>query len=226
MIHMPMKKKVLYLCLFVTGLVFGLASCSEQSDTFDKYADWKSRNALYFRNVADTAQTEIAKAKASYGDQWEEHCDWRMFRSLAQDPDLAGSVTDSILVRVMSKGTGKGCPMWTDTVRIHYRGLLMPARDIVNGKDTIIQDVFESTFTPPLNLNTAFPVLSSVSSLIDGFSTALQYMYCGDYWRVYIPQNLGYGSNVKTSIPAYSTLIFDLYLVDYFAPGSGIPDWN
>lgn len=221
-----MKKNILYFFLLLAGLLLGVASCSEQSDDFNKYADWKSRNALYFQNVADTARTEIAKAKALYGEQWQEHCEWRMFRSLSQDPDMEGTVTDSVLVKVLQQGSGKGCPMWTDTVRVHYRGLLMPTRDIVNGKDTVIQDVFESTFTPPLDLKTAFPVLSSVSSLIDGFSTSLQYMHCGDYWRIYIPHNLGYGSNAKTSIPAYSTLIFDLYLVDYFVPGEEIPDWN
>lgn len=219
-----MKHNILYFLLSL--LLFGIASCSEQTDTFNKYSDWQSRNALYFRNVADTAQTEIAKAKAQYGDQWQEHCSWRAFRTLTQDPDMSGTITDSVFVKVLAAGTGKGCPMWTDTVRVHYRGLLMPARDLVNGKDTVIQDVFESTFTPPLDLKTAFPVLSGVSSLISGYSTALQYMHCGDFWRIYIPQELGYGSTAKTSIPAYSTLIFDVYLVDYFAPGEDIPDWN
>ena len=67
--------------------------------------------------------------------------------------------------------------------------------------------------------------LFGVSGTIAGFGTALQYMHCGDRWMVYIPETLGYGSTAQNKIPAYSTIMFDVTLVDYFYPGEGIPDW-
>ena len=54
--------------------------------------------------------------------------------------------------------------------------------------------------------------------LVDGFATALQHMRRGDHWMVYIPYQLGYGSQSQTGVPAYSTLIFDLRLVDFWSP--------
>lgn len=46
----------------------------------------------------------------------------------------------------------------------------------------------------------------------EGWTLALQYMAVGDKWRLYIPYYLGYGSTATTAVPAYSTLICDIYL--------------
>ena len=218
-----MRKYVWYLCcLFLS--VFAFVACDENEATFDKYESWQQRNKVYFEQVADTARRAIAAAKAEYGDQWEQYCDWRMYQAYTKP--VTTKLTDSICVKVLETGTGKGCPLYTDTVRVHYRGTLMPTKDIINGKDTVVQDVFDYSFVPPLDLNLAFPKLFGVSGTIAGFGTALQYMHCGDRWMVYIPETLGYGSTAQNKIPAYSTIMFDVTLVDYFYPGVGIPDWH
>lgn len=218
-----MRKYVWYLCcLFLS--VFAFVACDENEATFDKYESWQQRNKVYFEQVADTARRAIAAAKAEYGDQWEQYCDWRMYQAYTKP--VTTKLTDSICVKVLETGTGKGCPLYTDTVRVHYRGTLMPTKDIINGKDTVVQDVFDYSFVPPLDLNLAFPKLFGVSGTIAGFGTALQYMHCGDRWMVYIPETLGYGSTAPNKIPAYSTIMFDVTLVDYFYPGEGIPDWH
>lgn len=220
-----MRKCVWYLCcLFLSAFAF--VACDENDATFDKYEGWQQRNKVYFEQVADTARRAIAAAKAEHGDQWEQHCDWRMFQSYYKVAGSAATLTDSICVKVLKTGTGKGCPMSTDTVRVHYRGMLMPTKDIVNGKDTLVQEVFDYSFVPPLDLNLAFPKLLGVSGTIVGFGTALQYMHCGDRWMLYIPETLGYGSTAQDKIPAYSTIMFDVTLVDYYSPGSNIPDWH
>ena len=57
------------------------------------------------------------------------------------------------------------------------------------------------------------PSTFSLGGVVDGWTTALQQMHVGDVWRLYIPQSLGYGSSTSNSnIPAYSTLVFDVYL--------------
>ena len=51
-------------------------------------------------------------------------------------------------------------------------------------------------------------------------------MHRGDYWRVYIPYQLGYGAVKNGTIPAYSTLIFELALIDFSPAGTVMPAWN
>lgn len=75
-------------------------------------------------------------------------------------------------------------------------------------------------------MQTAVPALMGTSSSIAGFATALQYMHVGDNWLVYIPTELGFGSQEQTTIPAYSALTFHIVLVDYFKPEDEIPAWK
>ena len=49
-------------------------------------------------------------------------------------------------------------------------------------------------------------------------------MHRGDHWTVYIPYQLGYGASASGMVPAYSTLIFDLRLVDFSHPGTKLKD--
>ena len=62
--------------------------------------------------------------------------------------------------------------------------------------------------------NGALPTRLKVSNLIDGFSTALQHMREGDRWEVWIPWRLGYGSTDYGNIPAYTTLVFEIELLE------------
>lgn len=220
-----MKKCVWYLCSLCL-LALSFVSCDENDSTFDKYQGWRQRNAVYFEQVADSARQAIAAAKAAYGSDWEQHCDWRMYQNVYKVAGSEAKLTDSICVKVLASGTKSGTPMFTDTVRVHYRGMLMPTKDVIDGRDTLVQDVFDYSFVPPLDHNLAFPQILGVSGTIVGFGTALQYMHRDDRWMIYIPQNLGYGDAAKEKIPAYSTLLFDVTLVDYYAPGAGIPDWH
>lgn len=56
---------------------------------------------------------------------------------------------------------------------------------------------------------------SKVNGLIPGVQYALQSMNVGDKWEVVIPQQLGYGAYSRGyTLPAYSTLIFDIELLE------------
>lgn len=203
-----------------------MASCSEEDNAYDPYANWQARNAEYFLQVVDSARQAIAEAKALYGDQWEDHCEWRMYKSLTKSPSWQSSVTDSICVHVFNRGTGKGCPLWTDTVRVNYRGFLMSAQYLVNNEMRTQQTVFAQSYVGDFDLGRVVPTLMSVVSTVPGFATALQYMHVGDNWLVYIPSELGYGSQSQSTIPAYSTLTYQIYLDDYYTAGETIPDWK
>jgi len=65
-----------------------------------------------------------------------------------------------------------------------------------------------------------------VSGVVDGFTTALQHMRKGDRWKVYIPYQLGYGESANSSIPGYSTLVFDITLNNFWHVGETVPGFH
>ncbi len=71
-----------------------------------------------------------------------------------------------------------------------------------------------------LDPETATPEKISGRCGDSGWSTALMKgfggMKAGDQWKLYIPYPLAYGKDGTEGIPGYSTLIFDVNLVDIF----------
>jgi len=50
--------------------------------------------------------------------------------------------------------------------------------------------------------------------VVDGFSTALQRMQVGDKLEVWMPWKLAYGESGNSTIKGYTTLVFEIELVD------------
>jgi FKBP-type peptidyl-prolyl cis-trans isomerase len=96
-----------------------------------------------------------------------------------------------IYYEVLKEGNGVR-PVRGNVVNVAYKGCLY--------NDTT---AFDSSLDYDVRIGT---------KVIEGWSLALENMHVGDKWRVYIPYNLGYGSTGTTDIPAYSTLIFEIYL--------------
>lgn len=233
-------KKYIYIVL---AMACCLASCSETNDEYNPYENWAVRNAAWFEDTVQVARTAIAEARAVYGDRWQEHCRWRMYKSVYKTTESEGPVTDSICVRIIknhleeaagedagmadayAQAVAKGSPAANDSVRVNFRGWLMPTRNYTgNGSEMdLVQDVFTTTYYGDYNPETASPQLMPISGLVDGFGTALQYMLDGDDWMVFIPQNLAYGSSSKGSVRPYSTLQFRIHLVRWYESGTGIP---
>lgn len=198
---------ILYL-LALLAPVGLLSSCSESDNEEEEFPNWKKTNEQYFNNLY-----AMAKSGADMGDKsWKVIRQWSLEESTAKDP------YDYIVVNVLENGTGSGCPLYTDSVKVHYEGRLLPSTSYPDGY------VFDKSFTGEFNPATALPAKFAVSGMIDGFTTALQYMHIGDHWKVYIPYQLGYGSSASGSIPAYSTLVFDVTLVSYYRAGVEVPD--
>ena len=103
----------------------------------------------------------------------------------------------------------------TDSVTVHYTGRLLPSASYPQGYQ------FDSSYAGTFDAVTATPTKFAVTSVVKGFSTALMHMHRGDHWRIYIPYQQGYGSVAKSSVPAYSTLIFDLRLEDFWRKTKG-----
>ena len=183
-------------------------SCSEDTGEEDEYANWQERNEAYFATLADSLSANPAS--------------WQRIKNFSLDPQGEGLPTDYIYVKTIASGTGDERPVYTDSVRVCYQGRIIPTASYPQGY------VFDGTVYGTYSLQTSATSRMKLSTLIAGMSTALQHMHRGDYWRVYIPANLGYGSQDKTSagIPPYSTLVFDLTLVDFSPAGKAMPAWS
>ena len=62
--------------------------------------------------------------------------------------------------------------------------------------------------------NTDSVLTTKVSALVEGWAIALTNMHVGDSVKVVIPAAQGYGAYAHGSVPAYSTLVFNIKLVD------------
>ena len=114
-------KKVL---LLIVPLLL-LASCKDSEAESNVRQNWPERNVQWFAEVYDAARAEIETAKAQYGNDWEEHCNWRVYKTLLKSQDVQGPPSDYVVCKINEKGDGDWSPAYTDSVRLYYRGWIM-----------------------------------------------------------------------------------------------------
>lgn len=95
---------------------------------------------------------------------------------------------------------GNLTPLLTSTVDVKYKGWL--CNDVP----------FDSSYNLRTNGDSIFR--TQLTSLISGWTIALQYMHVGDSCRIVVPYQLAYGAQSSGKILPYSTLTFDIKLVD------------
>ena len=96
---------------------------------------------------------------------------------------------------VLSEGSGRS-PKATDTVRCHYEGRLLDG------------SVFDSSY------QRGEPADFGLNQVIAGWTEGVQLMKEGAKYRFFIPCRLAYGERgAGSSIPPYSTLVFDVELI-------------
>ena len=200
-----MKKYIICLFAVTMGLI-GLSSCSEEASEEEEFANWKERNDLYLTALAEDSMQQAG---------------WQRFKKYSLDQNEEGAVSDYVYVKQIEKGEGTGSPLFTDSVRVVYQGRLIPSKSYSKGY------VFDGTVYGTYSSKTAYTSRQKVSGLIAGYTTALMHMHKGDYWRIYIPYELGYGeSGSGTKVPGYSVLIFDLTLLDISPIGEVMKPWR
>ena len=108
-----------------------------------------------------------------------------------------------LLYKVIEEGNGE-VPIIGNYVNVAYKGWIY--------NDTISMDTYINGTLDPDNVfeKSNDYQLQIGSDVIEGWNLILQQMPVGSKWRVYLPYYLGYGNYDSGSIPAYSTLIFDI----------------
>jgi FKBP-type peptidyl-prolyl cis-trans isomerase FkpA len=95
---------------------------------------------------------------------------------------------------VLRDGSGPK-PRITDTVTVHYKGTLIDGT------------VFDSSYDR--NQPATFPLMQ----VVPGWRQGIPPMPVGSKYKLYIPPDLGYGSQDKGTIPPNSVLIFEVELL-------------
>lgn len=116
---------------------------------------------------------------------------------LAENKKEEGVTTlpSGLQYQVLQEGSGKS-PSKTDTVTTHYHGTLIDGT------------VFDSSY------ERGQPATFPVNGVIAGWTEALQLMKEGAKWRLFIPSELGYGSQgAGDDIGPNAALIFDVELL-------------
>ncbi len=97
--------------------------------------------------------------------------------------------------KVLQQGTGAVAKA-TDKVKVHYEGRLIDGT------------VFDSSY------QRGQPTSFAPNQVIKGWTEALTMMPVGSKWQLYIPQELGYGARGAGKIPPFSTLVFDVEVLE------------
>ena len=193
-----MKKYILLSLLFTQCLLL-FTSCDETEEV-NKYADWRNRNEAFIDSLK-----RVYDAKT--------------------DPELIQIIPYAeknypIYAKKLKTVTSGETPLYTDSVTVFYRGMLID--EAVFGAATTPHyytklyqslDVFDKNFEGEEPNAFESPTKFFVNGVVAGWREVLQRMKVGERWEVYIPWQQGYGSSVSGTIPAYSTLIFDVNLV-------------
>jgi len=204
--------KYIWLALILFPLVGMVSSCSDEETEEAEFANWQQKNEAYFNQVVSDSKYQ---------------------KILTYTKDATNSsVTnaDYIYVDVLEEGSGTQTPLYTDSIFYTYRGRLIPSKSYANGF------VFDQSFLGDFDWSKSAmlkacvswnPVKTSTGTVntlfTEGFCTALQHMKKGSRWLVYIPYQLGYGETGSSSIPGYSTLVFEIAIADIWHPGESRP---
>lgn len=144
----------------------------------------------YFNGTMEALQAK--KMEAQYNDNKVAGQNF-----LAENAKKEGVITTAsgLQYEVIKKGNGP-LPKDTDKVKVHYHGTL------VDGT------VFDSS------VDRGQPAEFGVTQVIKGWVEGLQLMPVGSKYKLYIPQELAYGSQSQGQIKPFSTLIFEVELLE------------
>lgn len=146
-------------------------------------------------NAYVQTKAETIKAKATEAQFAENKAAGEKF--LAENAKKEGVKTtpSGLQYKIIKEGKG-AVPTDSSTVKVNYKGTLIDGTQ------------FDSSY------DRKEPTSFRANQVIKGWTEALTMMPVGSKWELYIPQDLAYGAREAGQIKPFSTLIFEVELVD------------
>ena len=161
------------------------------------FAALKNKNEISMDNARAFVEThtEAIKAKALEAKYGENKAAGIKF--LEENKTKEGVVTteSGLQYKVIKAGKGE-IPSKTSTVKVNYKGTLIDGTE------------FDSSYKRNA------PASFRADQVIAGWTEALTMMPVGSKWELYIPQELAYGTRETGDIKPFSTLIFEVELLE------------
>lgn len=156
----------------------------------DVVTDSSLIDAVTARRLIDAVVKEANEKKAEV-----EGAKGNAFLEENKKRDGVITTESGLQYEVLKEGVGAS-PKATDKVKVHYHGTLIDGT------------VFDSS------VERGEPITFGLNQVIKGWTEGVQLMKEGAKYKFYIPQELGYGGRAAGKIPPYSTLIFEVELLE------------
>jgi FKBP-type peptidyl-prolyl cis-trans isomerase len=125
---------------------------------------------------------------------------------LAENKITTAPTASGLIFIETQKGKGKAHPGATDMVTVHYTGTLIDGTK------------FDSS------VDRGEPAVFNLQQLVPGWIEGIQMMTKGSKAKMIIPSSLGWGARgAGAQIPPYSTVLFDIELIDFQPAQPGGP---
>lgn len=182
----------------------------------DIYNQWTSQQLGINARMAGKALIDCSEGKALFGDETAMPLLQRFQREfeLRNNPAARENIEKG---EKFMKEVSNNKSVYTTQSGLKYRKL----RD-GNGKRPTAADKVKVHYTGKLIDGTTFdssvdrgePITFPLNQVIPGWTEGLQLMDEGSKYILYIPYNLGYGTRDMGNIPAGSTLVFEVELLE------------
>ena len=140
------------------------------------------------KRVAETMQEQAAEKAAAVKQEGAD------FRAEFEKQEGVKKTDTGLLYQVMTPAEGEQ-PKDTDTVQVHYKGTLIDGTQ------------FDSSY------DRGEPATFPLNRVIPGWTEGVQLMPVGSKFKFVIPPELAYGEQDTPTIPANSTLVFEVELL-------------
>lgn len=139
--------------------------------------------------------SDAIRAKANEEKYAENKAAGEKFLAENKTKEGVKTTASGLQYKVITEGKGE-IPTDSSKVKVNYKGTLIDGTE------------FDSSY------KRNEPAVFKANEVIKGWTEALTMMPVGSKWEIYVPQELGYGSRESGQIKPFSTLIFEIELLN------------